>query len=548
MSKLTKNLTRPSLILFNKAVSLMNKNKLKEAIQIFRGLDKEYPRHFLINFNLGNCYYVSENFLEASKVFHQLHLLDESNIDILKFCGMTYMHLGEYEIASKFFKRMVNIDPKNFEIWINLTFCSARLKKYDDAIYFATQAVSLNPKNPQAFNNLGSALQALHRYQDALICYETSLVLDSNNIISVANIATTLEKLGEYSKSVEVYKSALKMVKPGSQEETDFQFRMSFSLLATGDLQKGWRYYENGFSVGELGRNPIRLFSKPQWDGRSIKGCKLMIWREQGIGDEVLFQSLIPEIFTLCDDIIIECSGRLVTLLTQSFPNCTVREQRYIPNTITPEFEDFDYQIPVGSLCKFYKNDAFSIRKSNGFLVAEPELVEKFKNRLLPFSDKLLVGISWRSENLNTERNIHYVPISEWENILKLNCIQFVNLQYGQCQEEIKNVRDHFGIEILNWPDVDLKNDLDSLAAIICNLDLVISPSSFASAFSPALGVRTKIIAHKNWTLLGQKGWPWFENVDLYIPESRNKPISSIFPELKTDLLSLIEKRLTITS
>jgi len=282
------------------------------------------------------------------------------------------------------------------------------------------------------------------------------------------------------------------------------------------------------------GRNPTRTFEKPRWNGQKLNRERLLIWREQGIGDEVWFFSLLNEVLPLCQNIVIECSERLLTLFQRSFPTCEVRAEI--------KASDYDYQIPVGSLCKIFRNSWESFKFCKPYLIPKESLKNVFKERLSKHKGKTLVGITWRSGNLTIERNIHYVPISEWEQILKIPSIQFVNLQYGDATEEINNVKEFFGVEIINFYDVDIKNDLESVAAIISNLDLVISIGSFTSPFSQAIGTKVKLIGHKGWTAHGKDYWPWYENVDLYCPDQKEDSINSVFGKLYEDLCDVVKK------
>ena len=540
------SLPKSSLAFYNKALDFQNKGRFSEAIAIYKNLNIKHPKQYLIEINLGACYFTSKEFLKAAKIFQLLHERFTDDLLIVKNCAITYINLGQYEIAIRFLQRLVAKNSEDIETWMNLTFCSARLQKYEDSIYYATQALSLDPKNPQAFNNMGSALIALHRYQDSLICFKTSLELEPNNAIAISNIATLADKIGDFEESIEYFKLALKLVDNGSQEENDYQYRMSFPLLATGKLELGWKYYENGFSVKNLGRSPNRKFSKPKWNGENINGKKLLVWREQGIGDEVWFLSLLDKILPLCDSIIIECSARLITLIQRSFPMCEVREEQFDHNSLISTYEDFDFQIPIGSLSQLFMTEVDNIKSAKKYLKASPDLIERFKKRLTPYNQKYLMGISWRSGNLNNDRNINYIPISEFESILKISEIQFINLQYGDCSEEIENVKNHFNIDILNWDDLDLKNDLESVAALISNLDAIIAPTTFVADFGPALGISTKIFGYKHWGMLGKKNWPWSENVVFYSPESRNQPLNSVLKALETDLIDLTKKRPTL--
>jgi hypothetical protein len=218
------------------------------------------------------------------------------------------------------------------------------------------------------------------------------------------------------------------------------------------------------------------------------------------------------------------------------FLSCVVRaEQIHNDNGLLGK-EDFDFHLPAGSLCKIFRSSWAKFPKSHGYLVPEFSLVEKYQSLLEKYKDKLLVGISWRSGNLSVERNVNYSPLSDWKDILQLPHIQFVNLQYGDCHSELNNVREYFGVEILNWDDLDIKNDLESLAALSANLDFVISTTTFAAPFSQALGIPLKMLMHTFWRQLGQTEWPWYEKVTLFQPKSKSDPISTVFPELLQDL------------
>jgi len=529
-----KALPKSSLKDFNQALTLQNSNKFNEAIFLYKKLLLKHPNKFEIKLNLATSLYGNGDLLEATEAFHKLHEISPTNTTVLASCSACYKELGRYEIALEFLKLLIKLDETNVTAWLNMTYICSILKKNEDSLYFATQAISLNPKEPKLYNNLGSALQNYHRYDDALICYDTALKLDPTNINALTNTATVFDKLGDYPKSIAIYNQALLGLKNDSNEYKSTCYRMSFPLLSAGEIKKGWEYYEFGFFIGEgKGRLPNRKFKKPRWAGQDIKGKSLLVWREQGIGDELWFYSILSEVFSYCDDIIIECEERLIPLLQRSFNNVRVRRE------FEDGDEDFDYQIPVGSLLKIYRSDIKNFPKSKGYLITDNDKDSFFKEALSPFNKKLLVGISWRSGLLTSDRNIHYAPLSDWSEILQLDNIQFVNLQYGDTVEELVTLKNNFNINIINFESLDIKNDIDSLASLIKNLDLVISASTFAAPLTQAVGTPLKLLSHKNWTTLGQDTWPWYENVKIYSPASLLTPIKSIFSNLVNDLVDL---------
>jgi len=519
---------------FNRALQKQNKRDFISAIRIYKNIYSLYPDVYEVALNLGTCYFAISNFNESADIFHKLHLNQPDNILVLNNASISYIQTGNLPLAYEFLKKLVNIDPTNRNAWINITSVAYGLTLTEESLYYATQAISLNPTDADLYTNLGASLSNFHRYDEALICYETVLDLRPNDIKALTNIGVNLDMQGFFEESV----SAFEKVLPLCNSDIDLveaKYRMSFPLLGKGDIKRGWEYYENGFSIqGKSGRTPVRLFNKPKWQGQKLNAETLMVWREQGIGDEVWFFSLLNFVAQRANNIIIECSERLISLFSRAFPNCLVRAS-------SSEHHDYDYHIPVGSLCNLFANNWSTFSYCKPYIKPREDLIEVYKNRLITFKNKKLVGISWRSGNLNITRNIHYVPISDWAPLLSLEGIQFVNLQYGDCSNELKSVREQLGVDILNFDDVNLKDDLESLAAIIINLDCVISVSSFTSPFSQALGVKNYLIMHKYWTMLGKDYWPWFENVDLFFPNNIKLPISSVFHQLKDNLVSFLK-------
>ena len=519
---------------FNRALHKQNKRDFISAIRIYKNIYSLYPDVYELALNLGTCYFAISNFNESSNIFHKLHLNHPDNILVLNNASISYIQTGNLPLAYEFLKKLVIIDPTNRNAWINITSVAYGLSLTEESLYYATQAISLNPTDADLYTNLGASLSNFHRYDEALICYKTVLDLRPNDIKALTNIGVNLDMQGFFQESV----SAFEKVLPLCNSDIDLveaKYRMSFPLLGKGDIKRGWEYYENGFSIqGRSGRTPVRLFNKPKWQGQKLNTETLMVWREQGIGDEVWFFSLFNFVAQRANNIIIECSERLISLFSRAFPNCLVRAS-------SSDHHDYDYHIPVGSLCNLFANNWSSFSYCKPYLKPREDLIEVYKNRLITFKNKKLVGISWRSGNLNITRNIHYVPISDWAPLLSLEGIQFVNLQYGDCSNELNSVREQLGVDILNFDDVNLKDDLESLAAIIINLDCVISVSSFTSPFSQALGVKNYLIMHKYWTMLGQDYWPWFENVDLFFPNNIKLPISSVFHKLKDNLVSFLK-------
>jgi hypothetical protein len=210
----------------------------------------------------------------------------------------------------------------------------------------------------------------------------------------------------------------------------------------------------------------------------------------------------------------------MVTLLQRSFPQATVRAQAY---AAAPDFSsihnDFDVHLPAGSLMRHFRQSLVDFEQSKPYLKAATPLVQRYQRRLGEDRSRLRVGICWRSGMMDVQRNKNYVSLSAWEGILRRSECVFVNLQYGECQQEVSSANQEFDTYINHWPDVNLKDDLEDVAAIMMGLDLVISAGTAVAQMAAALGVPVYLFTPdnaENWPNFGQDYYPWYTNVRLF--------------------------------
>ena len=262
-------------------------------------------------------------------------------------------------------------------------------------------------------------------------------------------------------------------------------------------------------------------------------GQRLLVWAEQGLGDEICFLSCMTDVLAACADVILECEPRLVAVMARSFPSVTVRAAAFDRiNSNQSVSNDFDHHIPLGSLPRLYRPSLQAFEHSVSYVITDTDKKDRFSRRLTGFEGKLKVGISWRSGLLTANRNKHYTAISDWGQLLQLpNCV-FVNLQYGDCEAELIEVEARFGITILRWPDLDLKNDLDDVFALIECLDLVVTVGTAVEAMAGSLGKATLLVQPDwGWPNLGAEFNPWYPNTRCFVPARGQLP-ASVMPEL----------------
>ncbi|WP_434623017.1 tetratricopeptide repeat protein [Azospirillum sp. B2RO_4] len=382
------------------------------------------------------------------------------------------------------------------------------------------QALKRNPRHSAALNNLGSVLKRLGRPDQAEICHRQALELHPEFVEARYNLGNALQAQGRYDEAAVCFEEALAQ-QPDLATAT---YNLSLLALLHGDLTRGWTGYERRFAAGEA--MPDRRFATPRWGGQLLRGKRLLVWREQGVGDEVLFASCYPDVVAWAGGpVTIECDPRLVPLFRRSFPMATVRAESCtgdafgdVPReSIVPP--DCDLQIPAGDLPELLRGSLSAFEPQSPWLVPDPALVERWRERLAALGPGLRVGIGWRSQLMTADRKAAYVLLEHWGPLFAVPGLVFVNLQYGDCEAELRAAEERFGVTIHRWADLDLKDDFDGAAALTANLDLVISPAMSAGELAGALGVPVWRFGSRDWTQLGTGVRPWFPTMRLFQPK-----------------------------
>ena len=235
-----------------------------------------------------------------------------------------------------------------------------------------------------------------------------------------------------------------------------------------------------------------------------------MIWGEQGVGDEVIYASIIPEFEKLACNVGIECAPKLVELFQWTFPWAEVRETGAVNCEGSEVYALFDYQIPSGSLAPLFRKTLDDFRNfQKPFIPRLKEGETKVRNKLNLQKGQLLIGVCWRSSFQTVERSIEYLNVEALTPLKAIKGAVFLGLQYDDCMEELDRVRE-LGLLINYYTDIDQKNDLASSSALIGACDVVISAATAVYAISGALGVPTIVFRPDNNK---NNRMPWFPTV-----------------------------------
>jgi hypothetical protein len=261
-----------------------------------------------------------------------------------------------------------------------------------------------------------------------------------------------------------------------------------------------------------------------------------LIWGEQGLGDEILYASMVPELTELAQSVVLEVEPRLVKLFSRSFAGVSV-----VGHSHEPYRGPFAAQEPIAGLGKYFRSDwqCFPARE-HGYLVADNDRAADLRRRLRA---DIVVGLSWGSQNPKFGK-AKSAPLQDFAPVLRWPCCRFVDLQYGDTAGERATVERETGVHIEHLDDIDNTRDIDGLAALISACDLVVTVSNVTAHLAGALGKPTWVLVPSGnarlwyWFKEGEHS-PWYPRVRLRrqsLGQSWAELISSIANEISADV------------
>lgn len=403
-------------------------------------------------------------------------------------------------------RRAVALAPGQADGLNNLGGALYGMDRFPDSARLLGWAARILPTMAVAWTGQGNALDALGRFDEAERSHRIAMALQPDLAEAHANLAFHHQRLNRREAALACYRRALR----SDPRHGQAHYNRGLLLLERGDLRHGWAEHEWRFATPQQ-RSQRRQLTARSWRGENIAKSRLLVWREQGVGDEILFSSCYEELAKRAGRLVIECDRRLVPLFARSFPTATVR-----PETTDPR--DVDAQIAAGSAPRLLRPDLKRFPHATSWLIPDPERVAVWRERIDGLGPGLKVGVGWRSQIITAQRQGAYTALDQWGAIFAIPGVTFINLQYGECAAEIEAAERRFGVTIHRWPDLNLKDDFDGVAALMVNLDLVLSPAMSAGELAGALGVPVWRFCGPDWTELGSAVRPWFPAMRVFHP------------------------------
>lgn len=456
--------------------------------------------------------------------------LDPANPPIANDLGRLAFKMEMLPQAEALFRHYLAFRPYAPESTNNLACVLRSQMRYDEAIDLLKPALQAHPDKVMLWNTLGTIMEDMGETEQAELFYGEALRLDPNQARARYNLANALFANGQHQEAIAQCREAMVGCK-SPDDLTMMRFALATMLLATGELGEGWDTYTA--RLEPTYHDPIDFAVPcPRWEpGMDIEGKRLLLIGEQGLGDEILFANALDDVQKALGPggrLTLAVTDRLQTLFARSYPRADVgahvsiksqgRTVRRMP--FVEDWSQIDLWAPLGETLREFRRTIDAYPNRPGFMTADPARVRHWQGVLDSLPGQK-VGLLWTSMVIDSTRHRHFAPFEKWEPVLRTPGVSFVNLQYGNQSESIARARSEFGVEIHQPQGIDLKNDLDDVAALGCALDLTIGFSNASFNLAAACGAPSWLLTSADtWSRLGADHYPWYSQVRMFWPST----------------------------
>ena len=476
--------------LFRDGLASLQTGRVAEAESAFRKVLRRERAHLGALNLLGIVLTQLGQFAEA-ETHLAAALKQNSNSDVTLYnYGIVLKELQRPAEALKRFDEALAINAGIADTWNNRGVVLNQLDQYEDAIASYDKAIALKPNYAEALNNKARSLALLNRDEESLAACEQALTYDPQMPEAWFGRGNMLFKLSRYDDALQSYDRATAI----NPNLIYAKYERGATLLALGRFKEGWHIYEQRRQTDDFGRAPPVIEARIQTVGsrEELAGKIVAVLAEQGVGDEIMFASMLPDLLRDAKAVTYEIDPRLVRLFSPNFPsvNFVARksQEQLLRGEVAQEFLNgqFDVTIYAGTLGRVYRPELKAFPRSP-YLKPQAESVNRWRASLADGSGLLRVGITWRGGSKKTGHSDRSMTLDQMKPLLDRADCQFVSLQYGDVADEIDSFNRTSGGRIKYFPKEQI-NDFEELGALIEALDLVISVQNTTVHLCGAMG------------------------------------------------------------
>ena len=470
--------------------------------------------------NLGQALRSVDRHNAAEVALNCAYFLDRSKPEPLFEIALMQVELRRYQRAAEILDNLLESHRKIASgvriLRLQIAMQLEELECVEEQLSLINRA-GLNPEEQILVDGVIAQFHIIHDEFDKAIAVLEKIAAkkSAHQLDHVAHLGFCYGLAGRVDDGIATLKELLEKC----PEHIDARHNLAKLQFRKGDLAEAFKNYESRTQLAGFSSKQ-RNFSAPAWRGEPIQGKRILVWREQGIGDEVMFASLLPELHELGCSVTFQCSPKLMPLWEKSFPWAEIRSDAEDWGGDEPEDKGFDFQIPVGSLgAVFRKSIADFDEKQKPWIARDPMAEAQIREQLAVRPDELLVGICWRS-TLHREAASGkkvFVDHKDLQQLKDLPNVRWLNVQYASDEDELVEIRES-GLDLHHYTNLDQMNDLVGACNLIGACDLVISVSVSVMDLAGGVGTPMVLVGNDGSSLyLCTDHVPWFKNCKLYL-------------------------------
>ena len=458
------------------------KKSLYEKVNILRSQKKKVGDKIT-----GIKKLLDEHKLESAKK-ELLNIVNQKpqSVEVNFYLGYIFQLENKLEIAASYYSKVLSVNPGHFDALNNLGVVLKDLGRFEESEEFLNYASMINKENPSVYNNLGIVHDLMGYFSQALTDFKKSIEINPNYQEALLNYANTLQTVKKYPEAISILEKLLSL----NPNHIGGNFNKALTLLAMEEYRKGFELYEWRRKRKDFF---IRKFNKPELTSQNVNGKTILVYDEQGLGDTIQFCRYVKLLADKNAKVILQCHSALSELLK----GCDGVNKVLARESLEDIDSYYDYHIPLLSLPKYFGTELLTVPQNVPYINVPENLVKEFEQKYFD-NHYINVGIVW--EGKTPVGNAHRAcSVDNFSNLVKNKSLKFFSLQKGEVAERDKQKMDYYGI-------TDLSGELKTFketAAIIKNLDLVITIDTSVAHLAGALGTKTYLL------LSYKHDWRW---------------------------------------
>lgn len=443
---------------------------------------------------------------EAIRSYERVMALQPDFSDVYYNCGNALQELKRTDEAISRFRSCLELNPGHNSAHHNLANALRDLKEINEALKHYALSDQCDHNNPDMHCNWGLAWQLDERWDKAIDCFEVAINQKANHAASHINLGGALAVQERFDEACAALRRGVEL----DDSCKDAKFNLGLTLLTIGQFEEGWKFYDTRLSLPEKVRSPI---AKPIWNGDLKIDGPLLVWAEQGYGDNIQFVRYIPILQELGLQVTLSSRKPLLELFRQCLqPNCPP-----LVDHIPAQLQQFEHHVPMLSLPRIFCTSLATVPMMPGYLKVPSAIPKKLSFDRKPFA--LNIGLVWASgvdnKDMYADKSLPlellFPVFDSWreERLVVLH-----SLQVGIDAAQLEPYRTCRGV--LDWSD-KLESFYDT-ACVINQLDLIISVDTAVGHVAGAMDKPTWLMLQHNadfrW-LRGRSDTPWYPNMSL---------------------------------